>query len=82
MKQEIMNMEEYRHAYMHINFNDENVAGTFMGKKIHCPEQLYQEKPKLIFQFPAKSMEDELVKKEIKSILINALQEQVHSVTS
>lgn len=62
--------------------NNEISLRIIMSKEVKCSEQSHLNKPKLIVLFPTKSMEDELVKKEIKAILRNALREQVHSVTS
>lgn len=77
-----LKFEESKHLYMNILNNNENLLGNIMRKNTHCTEQSREDKPRLIFQFPAKSMQDEVIKSEIKNILSSALKEQIGKVTS
>ncbi|MCH5337993.1 MAG: hypothetical protein J1E03_04365 [Acetatifactor sp.] len=43
--------------------------------------EMKQKEMRVIFEFPEKADDEELIKQEVKSILVNALQERVHKIS-
>lgn len=61
-------------------YYSKQIQGDSM-KDINSRERLNEE-IRIVFKFPARTELDDLVKKEIKSILISSLQEQLNEMAS
>jgi len=82
MEKNISVSSECKSGWLNILNSNEQELEKYMKEKSGCSAQSQQQKIRVIFQFPAKSSKDDLIKSEVKAIMTSALQEQMHSLTS